>query len=203
MTPLAWARWAVKLTSFAVVLGVLYVAVTFTQVWWVSRHDDRGPADAIVVMGAAQWDGTPSPVLQARLDQAAALYADGVAPLVIVTGGKQEGDRFTEAFTSYDDLKRQGVPESALRLEVDGTNTYSELSAASVILDGEGAGTDVIVVTDPSHALRAGLIADEVGLSAGVSPTALAPTVATLGRETAAVSIGRIVGFRRLSNWLG
>jgi len=203
VTPMAWAKWAAKLVSLAVLLGVLYVAVTFVQVWWASRQDDRPSADAIVVMGAAQWDGTPSPVLQARLDQAATLFADGVAPLVIVTGGKQEGDRFTEAFTSYDDLKRQGVPEAALRLEVEGTDTYAELAAASVILGDEGVGTDVVVVTDPTHALRSQLIADEVGLSADVSPTDLAPTMQTLARETAAVSIGRIVGFRRLSNWLG
>src|SRR5512132_2711990 len=73
------------------------LVVTFVQVWWAARQDDTRRSDAIVVLGAAQYNGTPSPVFKARLDHAADLYREHVAPLIVVTGGKQTGDMFTEA----------------------------------------------------------------------------------------------------------
>ena len=82
----------------AIGLGVLYVGITFVQVVAASNNDDRTPADAIVVLGAAQYDGEPSPVLAARLDHALELWEQGVAPLVVTTGSKLEGDRFTEGY---------------------------------------------------------------------------------------------------------
>lgn len=182
-------------------VSLLYVGVTFAQVWWASNQDEPDPADAIIVLGAAQWDGVPSPVLQARLDHAAELWRDGVAPVIVVTGGNQPGDRFTQGFTGYDELRGQGVPEGALRVEIEGEDTYTELSASANILRGEGLGDRVVLVSDPYHALRAELVAREVGLDAHVSPTSGEPTMPALARETAAVALGRVVGFRRLSNW--
>ena len=201
MTPLAWGRWAVRGALVLAALAVAYVGLTFVQVWWASTQDDQDAADAIVVLGAAQWDGRPSPVLRARLDHAAELWEAGVAPVIVVTGGKQEGDRFTQGFTGYDYLTDLGVPDEALRVEVDGTDTFTELSASAAILAGDGLGDEVLLVTDPYHAFRAAAIAREVGLAPHVSPTGGATDLRALARETAAVSVGRVISFRRLSNW--
>jgi uncharacterized SAM-binding protein YcdF (DUF218 family) len=195
-------RWAVRLAALVVGLLVLYVGATFVQVWWESRQDDRSPATAIIVMGAAQWNGRPSPVLQARLDHAVELYEAGVAPTVVVTGGKQAGDVTTQGASGYEYLREQGLPEEAIAVEVEGTDSYEELSASAFILDQGGAGNDVVIVTDPYHSARVRRIADEVGLDAHVSPTGASTSVEDLARETAAVAAGRIVGFRRLSSWV-
>jgi uncharacterized SAM-binding protein YcdF (DUF218 family) len=193
-------RWTLRIGAALVALMVLYVGVTFGQVWWASRQDDRQPASAIVVMGAAQWDGRPSPVLKARLDHAVDLWRQGHSEHIIVTGGKQEGDRVTQGFAGYDYLREQGVPEEVIKVEVEGTDSFQELSASAVILRNEGLEPTVLVVSDPYHALRVTQIADEVGLRATVSPTAASSSITSLSRETMAVALGRIVGYRRLSN---
>jgi len=92
------------------------------------------------------------------------------------------------------------VPESAIKVEVDGTNSFEELSASAVIVRNAGLSPDVFIVTDPYHALRVADIAEEVGLTSHVSPTDTASSWRSLARETAGVSVGRIIGFRRLSN---
>lgn len=181
-------------------LGVAYVAVTFAQVWLASRDDQARPVDAIVVLGAAQYDGRPSPVLEARLDTALALYEQGLAPVIVTTGSNQVGDRFTEGFTGFTYLRDQGVPEDDLRIVVDGTNTFEELSATANVLRDEQLGNVVLLVSDPYHALRAVEVAREVGLEAWFSPTDLDSSLRQLVRETAGVSVGRLIGFRRVSN---
>ncbi len=193
-------RWAIRIALGLLALLVLYVGVTFAQVWWASRHGDSSPASAIVVMGAAQWNGRPSPVLQARLDHAVELYEQGVAPLIVVTGGKQVGDAVTQGRSGHDYLRSVGVPEDAIKVEVDGTNSYEELSASALILQQAGVGDDVLIVTDPYHTLRVEEIAEEVGLHPHVSPTSSGSTLRSLGRETLAVAVGRIIGYRRLAS---
>lgn len=183
-----------------VALGLLYLGVTFVQVWYASGQDDARSADAIVVLGAAQYDGRPSPVLEARLDAALALYQQGLAPVIITTGSSQAGDRFTQGFAGFTYLRDLGVPESDLRVVVDGTNTFEELSATANVLREEQLGEDVILVSDPYHAFRASEIAREVGLAPYFSPTDFDSSVSQLVRETAAVSLGRVIGFRRVSN---
>jgi uncharacterized SAM-binding protein YcdF (DUF218 family) len=192
-------RWAFRLVLLVAAAATLYVGVTFAQVWWASRQDDASPASAIVVMGAAQWNGRPSPVLQARLDHAADLYEAGAAPIVVVTGGKQVGDVTTQGRSGYEYLRSVGLPDEAIKVEVAGTNSYEELSASAVILRDDGVGNDVLIVTDPYHAERVQRIAEEVGLSAHVSPTDSSTSMRELARETLAVAAGRIIGFRRLS----
>lgn len=194
-------RRLLKLLLALVGLAVLYLGVTFVQVWLAARHDDRSPASAIVVLGAAQWNGKPSPVLAARLDHAAELYRAKVAPVIVVVGGKQEGDRVTQGLAGYRYLREQGIPDEALKVEVGGRDTYTELAATANILRSAGLGNDVVLVTSPYHALRAGGIAREVGLRAHVSPSSDASSFASYARETLAVAAGRIVGYRRLSNW--
>lgn len=193
-------RWALRILGALVAIIVVYLGVTFAQVWWASRSDEHSPASAIVVMGAAQWNGRPSPILQGRLDHAVDLYDQGAAPLIVVTGGKQVGDRVTQGFSGYEYLRDHGVPEAAIKVEVDGTNSYEELSASALILTDAQVGQDVVIVTDPYHALRVEEIADEVGLHAQVSPTDASSSVRQYGRETVAVALGRIIGFRRLAS---
>ena len=194
-------RWAIRIALALVAVVVLYLGVTFAQVWWAARQDDTGRASAIVVMGAAQWNGSPSPVLKGRLDHAAALYADGVAPVVIVAGGKQPGDRETQGLVSFEYLRSKGIPETAIKIEVDGTDSFEELSSSAFIMRTAGLSPDVVIVTDPYHAYRSAAIADEVGLSARVSPTRGRTTVGDYVRETGAVAIGRIISYRRLAAW--
>lgn len=178
-------------------LAVLYLVVTFVQVWRTSGLDQAQPADAIVVLGAAQYDGEPSPVLQARLDQAVSLYRQGHAPLIVVTGASQEGDRFTQAQAGYRYLREQGVPDEALLMEVDGTSTYTELAATARILRARGLDR-VLMVSEGYHSKRLLAIAGEVGLDGAVAPTDTDFGLRELGRETVAVSVGRLLGFRRL-----
>ena len=175
-------------SALVVVLAVGYYAVTLYQVWSTGRSDHAGPADAIVVMGAAQYDGRPSPQLAARLDHVVELWPRGLAPLVVVTGGKRPGDRFTEAEASAAYLEERGVPAEAIVLEDQGTNSYESLQAVADLLAARGL-DEVLIVTDPYHALRSKLIAEQVGLTAHVSPT---PSSVVQGaRRRSAASCGR------------
>jgi uncharacterized SAM-binding protein YcdF (DUF218 family) len=194
-------RLAFKLFFGAIALVVLYVAFTYGQVWWASRQDDRTPSSAIIVLGAAQWNGKPSPVLKARLDHAAELYRAGVAPTIIVTGGKADGDTVGEGYAGYKYLKdEEGIPEKAIKIEIGGTNTYEELSASAHILDEGKLGRGVTLVSSPYHGFRANAIAEEVGLTPHFSPTDGETNTDSLVRETGGAAIGRIISFRRLSN---
>jgi uncharacterized SAM-binding protein YcdF (DUF218 family) len=199
VTPVArrWARVALLAATGVVALLGLFVVVTFVQVWRTAGVDQARPADAIVVLGAAQYDGDPSPVLRARLDHALALWEAGHAPLIVVTGGRQRGDRFTQAAAGYVHLRERGVPDDALLLEVDGDSTYTELAATARILRDRDL-TSALLVSDPYHSRRLLEIADEVGLDGWVSPTDTGYGARDLLRETAAVTAGRLVGFRRL-----
>ncbi len=194
------ARRRVLALTALVGLLVLYVVATFVDVWLASRQQFEGSADAVVVLGAAQYNGTPSPVLRARLDHAAELYFDDRVDLVVVTGGNQEGDVTTEAKAGYDYLRvSAGIPDEALLLEVDGRSTYESLRATARFLERRNVNS-VILVTDPYHARRSQLIAEEVGLEAEVSPTTSGASFDRLAEETLAVAVGRIIGFRRLDN---
>ena len=97
-------------------VAVSYLAVNLSQVWWSGTFDAAREVDAIVVLGAAQYDGKPSPQLQARLDHVLNLWDDGIAPRIIVTGGNRPGDRFTEASASAEYLKDNGVPSDSIPL---------------------------------------------------------------------------------------
>ncbi len=195
-------RRIVQAALVAVLLGAAYFAVSFWQVWSTGDSDEARNVDAIVVLGAAQYDGRPSPQLAARLDHAVDLWGAGLAPTVIVTGGNQEGDRFTEAGASAQYLEERGVPASVIVQEDAGSTTYDSLSRARALVD-DSVDT-VLVVTDPYHSLRSRLTAEEVGFTAYVSP---APDSVVVGAgevrreltEAAGVAVGRIIGFERLS----
>ena len=197
-----WSRRRIVLAGLVVVvlLPVLYVGVTFLQVWRASGWEGTADADAIVVLGAAQYNGVPSPVLQKRLDHALDLYQRDRAPMIVVTGGKQDGDRFTEAATGARYLREHGVPDEALRLEVQGKTTYESVAAAGRFLDDEGI-DDVILISGPAQSKRLAGIADDLGLRAVISPTSGDATVSSLVRETFIVSAGRLLGYRRLDRF--
>ena len=180
----------------------LYYAINVIQVFATGRSDQARQVDAIVVMGAAQYDGRPSPQLAARLDHVVTLYSEGLAPFVVVTGGKQPSDRFTEAEASRDYLVERGVPVDAILMESEGRSTYDSMEGVADLLEARGLGR-VLVVTDPFHSLRSRMIAEDVGLQAYVSPT---PSTVVRGGEevrrtlleAAGVAVGRIIGFDRL-----
>ena len=188
-----------------VLIAAVYFVVSLLQVWNTGRSADRQPVGAIVVLGAAQYDGRPSPQLQARLDHALELWNLNLASYIVVTGGKQEGDRFTEAAASRKFLESSGVASDLIFEENSGTTTYASLFAVSrVVRDLEI--DRVLIVSDPFHLLRAKLIANEVGLDASSSSTRT--SVIQGGdafrrnlQEAAGVAIGRIVGFRRVDSW--
>ena len=180
-------------------VAVAYLAVTGFQVWRAANEDQAGRADAIVVLGAAQYDGRPSPVYRARLDHAAELYARDLAPMVLVTGGRRPGDRFTEAAAGAGYLAAHGVPEDAIVLESGGSDSWTSLQAAARVL---GDRRHVILVSSPYHALRTRHIAGEVGLDGRSSPSVDHESAGEkawhLGSETLRVGAGRIVGYGRL-----
>ncbi|MEW6153715.1 MAG: YdcF family protein [Actinomycetota bacterium] len=194
----------IRLLKLAIVAGLVvagYLVFTFAQVWWASRQDRARPAQAIVVLGAAQFNGVPSSILQARLDHAFDLYQRDLAPVIVVTGGKQPGDEFTEAAASADYLMGRGVPDEDILREVSGTNSWESLAAASVFLQERDIHS-VLLVSDGFHSYRVTAIAGELGLEAHASPTRTSPITGAsatrhMFRETAAVAVGRIIGYRR------
>jgi uncharacterized SAM-binding protein YcdF (DUF218 family) len=175
-------RLVAKALATVVVCCLLVLAGTATLVWWTARQDDRRASDAIVVLGAAQFDGRPSSVFTARLVHARDLYKADVAPRVITVGGKLEGDRFTEAEAGRKWLSENGVPAERVVAVPTGSDTLSSLAAVQRRMQQRGWSTSV-VVTDPWHALRAGSMASGAGMDAVVSPTRQGPAVRTRATE--------------------
>jgi uncharacterized SAM-binding protein YcdF (DUF218 family) len=184
--------------------AVLYVVANIAQVWVVGRSDQARSVDAIVVMGVAQYDGRPSPQLQARLDHVLALWGTGVTQLVITTGGNQPGDRFTEARASADYLIAGGIDETLIAMEDIGSTSLQSLRGVAEIMKSRNL-ESVLIVTDPYHALRSRLIAQDLELVAYVSPT---PSSTVRGNtelrriinEGLGVSVAYVLGFERLDS---
>ena len=133
------------------------------RVWDQANEDEVHSADAIVVLGAAQYDGDPSPVFQARLDHAAYLYDTGVSNLIIVTGGKAEGDRFSEAEAGARFLNEEHAIEIDRILEErEGTTTLESLEAVWEIAEPRDI-ESVLLVSDPMHSERIKMIAGDLG----------------------------------------
>ena len=154
--------------------------------------------DAIVVLGAAQYNGQPSPVFERRLETALRLFEAGAARVIVTTGSNQPGDVFTEGFAGYQYLRNAGVADASIIVIVDGGDTYESLLATANQLDVDQR--TVVIVTDAYHARRSDETATEVGLDATV---VAAGDDAGFGRrinETIAVGLGRIIGYRRVSS---
>ncbi|HEY4929309.1 MAG TPA: YdcF family protein [Acidimicrobiales bacterium] len=182
---------------------VVYLAVTAFQVWRTGQQYAPQAAGAIVVMGAAQYNGVPSPDLRARLEQAALLWHQHYSSTIMVTGSKEPGDRFTEAQASAIYLRSVGVPSADI-LEAGGRDSWQNLSEAAPILLTRGD-TNVLIVTDKFHVDRSMAIASSVGLTPHPTPTQSSPisgisALPYYAKETLGVALGRIIGFDNLDS---
>ena len=170
LTPSTRLRDLILLAATALLGTGLLVAYATLRIWQQGMNDEQRPAGAIVVLGAAQFNGTPSPVYAARLDHAVALYLHGTAPFLVVTGGKAEGDRTTEAGAGRAYALARGVPDADILVEDSGRTTLESLDRVGAILKSRGI-NDAVFVSDPTHMLRVLRIAKDLGLTAWGSPT--------------------------------
>jgi uncharacterized SAM-binding protein YcdF (DUF218 family) len=172
----------------AACLGVALAAgYTTYRVWAQGQKDEERPADAIVVMGAAQYDGRPSPVFAARLDHGVALFLAGDAPRLVLTGGKAAGDRTTEAAVGRAFAIERGVPPEAIIVEDQSRTTLESVRAVAALLKADGAST-ALFVSDRPHMLRVLRMAADAGIIAWGSPTRTSPLESDLaGRMDATI----------------
>lgn len=166
-----------RLFTLAGILVVVVLAIGLllltAAVVNAARSDETAPADAIVVLGAAQWNGRPSTTFRARLDHALKLYEQGLAPKIVLTGGIGEGDRYAEAEVGQDYLANRGVPASAMET-VGGLTSWENLQQAREVLDDQDSRT-VLLVSDAFHMFRVKRMADDLGLTGLASPTQTSP----------------------------
>lgn len=155
-------------------VALLMLVVPLVSAWHVSsvaKQDSAKATDAVVVLGAAQFDGEPSPVLRTRLDHAYDLYQQGVSPMIITVGGNQPGDRFTEAEAGRNYLIDKGVPAADVVAVPEGSDTIASLQAVAEQMAALGT-RSATLVSDPTHMARSLAIADRLGIEAQSSPTA-------------------------------
>ena len=174
-----------RLVLIGGLIVVVAVAATTFRIWSQGRQDEQRPVDAIVVMGAAQYDGRPSPVFEARLEHAVDLWHQGLADAFVVTGGKLAGDRTTEAAVARQYAIEHGVPEDAIFGEDEANNTLTSLTAVADKLRKREMAS-AIFVSDPTHMLRVLKIADDLGIQAYGSPTPSSPVQADALRSVQA-----------------
>ena len=174
----AKAKQAIRIARRILTIGM----VTVFSLWlisavavlvWSSRDEAR-PAQAIVVLGAAQYAGKPSPVLRARLDHALDLWNRHLASLLILTGGTGSGDTTSEAAVGRKYAKKHGVPDSAILVENEGRTTSESMRAVAGMLEVRGL-QSALLVSDPFHMLRLRILAKRFGFTPYTSPTRTSP----------------------------
>ena len=168
----------VRLTLMLLGLVLLGWLASLGAVLAWERHDQTRPVGAIVVLGAAQYVGRPSPVLRARLDHAVSLWRRKMAPTMIVTGGRGTGDTTSEAAVSQRYVMRRGVPVGAILLETEGRTTSQSMAGVAALMGGRNR-RDVLLVSDPFHMLRLTILARRHGLEPYASPTPTSPIAAS------------------------
>ena len=157
---------------------------------WGHRDTSR-PVSAIVVMGAAQYGGRPSPVLRARIDHAIDLWRQGLAPRLIFTGGPGDRDTTSEAAVAERYAIDRGIPPRAIMIENAGRSTSESLQHVAALMDAEPS-RSVILVSDPFHMLRITIVARRFGLTAYESPTRTSP-ISTSWRESWKYALGESI----------
>jgi uncharacterized SAM-binding protein YcdF (DUF218 family) len=202
LTGVRLLRFILRVVTLLVIAIVVYLLVTLVQVWLVSRRYEPRPAGAIIVMGAAQYNGVPSPDLAARLNEAELLWRQHYATDIMVTGSKQPGDVYTESEASARYLIAAGIPGRDI-FEAGGSDSWENLSLAAPTLLHRGDGT-VLIATDPFHEARSLAIASSLGLTPYPTPTRTSPirgaaTIPYFAKETVGVGLGRIIGYNHLS----
>ena len=178
MTRAAKAKRAVNiirriLTIMVVAAFALWIVSAAAVLIWSSRDEAR-PAQAIVVLGAAQYAGKPSPVLRARLDHALDLWNRHLATLLILTGGTGSGDTTSEAAVGRSYARKHGVPDSAILVESEGRTTSASMRAVAGMLEVRGL-ESALLVSDPFHMLRLRILARRFGFTPYTSPTQTSP----------------------------
>jgi uncharacterized SAM-binding protein YcdF (DUF218 family) len=197
-------RFILRLASLVLSVVILYFAIGFVQIWLTGREHSTKDAQAILVFGTTEDNGTPSPELAARLDHALALYRARRAAWVVVTGGRLSGDTHSEAGVSAAFLEARGVPRDRV-IVGSGRDTWQNVASVVGAMKRHHLAT-VLCVTDPFHEYRAMAISSGQGLTPYPSPVAHAPSSGGslwwyYLRETVAVGVGRLVGFHTLSTW--
>jgi uncharacterized SAM-binding protein YcdF (DUF218 family) len=155
------------MSAILAVIGIWLLSLVLVIIW--QGIDTQRPAHAIVVLGAAQWDGKPSPVLRARVDHAVNLWRRGLAPTLVMTGGQGEGDTTSEAAVERRYAMSKGVPGHSIRVEMAGRSTAESLRNVAEMMGKDAR--DVILVSDPFHMLRLSILARRFGLLPRTSPT--------------------------------
>jgi uncharacterized SAM-binding protein YcdF (DUF218 family) len=164
-----------RLAGWTVVGAVVLSGYMAIRISAQGERDEQRQSDAIVVLGAAQFNGTPSEVFEARLQHAVELYKAGIAPYLVVTGGKLPGDRTTEAASARNWAIAHGVPAEAILGENHGRNTLESVEAVAAIFRDKGL-TSAVFVSDETHMLRVIRMASDQGIIAWGSPTRTSPT---------------------------
>ena len=203
----AFVRSALVLTVGVCIALVSYVGIAAVTLTWAGTHQYTKTVDAIVVMGAAQYDGVPSPLLASRLQHALDLWKQKQAPVIAVTGGKRAGDRFTEGDTSRRWLTDRGVPAANIIVESVGRSTWESIENLSPLLNNANLHS-VAVVSSSWHVQRAELSLEELGFRAhsSASPDGVlsgSSEKSKLIREIAGVCLGRVIGFGTLFDITG
>ena len=175
-------RWPLLRAIMITLLGVWVASALAVMAW--GMRDNARPADAIVVLGAAQYAGRPSPVLKARLDHAIELWRRGYAKWLILTGGTGKGDTISEAAVGRRYALRQGVPDEAILLEREGRSTDVSMAGVAALMR-EREISRAILVSDPFHMLRLLVLARHYGIDAAMSPTRTSPISANRSQAVA------------------
>jgi uncharacterized SAM-binding protein YcdF (DUF218 family) len=163
-------RWWLRLLVLVAAAAVLFLVATAVEIMHTAGLEEIHPADAIVVFGAAEYSGRPSPVLRARLDQALAVFHRGVAPVVITTGGAADDPTFSEGGVGRDYLMRHGVPERSLIAETQGHDTAESAKRVGVIMRANGL-RSCVAVSDAYHVFRIRKLLEHEG----IGPVYVAP----------------------------
>ncbi len=203
----AFVRSAIVLTIGVCLALASYVGIAASSLTRMGTHQDSRVVDAIVVMGAAQYDGVPSPLLASRLQHALDLWKQKQAPVIAVTGGKRAGDRFTEGDTSRRWLTDRGVSAANIIVESIGHSTWESIENLAPLLNNANV-RSVVVVSSSWHVQRAELSLEELGFRAhsSASPDGVlsgSSEKSKLIREIAGVSLGRVIGFGTLFDITG
>lgn len=171
--PRGHRKWVV---AIAAILGLILLMVLglVAAIYAEARGDEARAVDAIIVLGAAQYNGQPTDVFESRLQHGLDLYNQGLAPVIIVTGGKQEGDTYTEAETGQQWLLDRGVPQGAILMENKGRDTWDNIRGAREAARGRNI-ESVLIVSDGFHLFRAERMAEAVGFDAYTSPAPDSP----------------------------
>ncbi len=186
-----------------VLIGLVLFGATLYQVYSFGQRDLARHAPAAVVMGAAEFDGSPSDVLRARLDHALILFHEGMVNKIITTGGSERGDIYTEAGVGKSYLSQHGVPAVDIISDPVGQDTYQSMVSVETVMHVLGISTAVFV-SDRFHEYRVNQIALQLGIHDYSSPTATSPIhgrflAVDYLREATAVLAAKVVGYKILS----